>query len=122
LLLLSKQGFPINKESIVAAVQSLLIAENIANPFLNDVPGRSWFYSFLKRFPDLHESMNSTGLNSWKGCSKERWQGLVKDAAAQRGISEALKSAPRIICCDMISFTVSLKTGECLVKFNLSDI
>lgn len=117
-LQLSKQGFLINKNSIVAAVQSLLVAENIANPFLNDVPGRTWFYAFLKRFPDLRERMSSSEQNTWKGCSeeKEKWQGLVKDVAAQRGILEVLQCAPRIICCDTISFSVSHTTGTCMLN------
>lgn len=49
------KGFPINKESLAYSVQKLIEEFDIEANFTNNIPGRKWFDTFLKRHPEVSQ-------------------------------------------------------------------
>ena len=50
---LSRMGFPISRDVLNHSVKKLVEIKEIKTPFTNNIPGRKWFYGFLKRHPAL---------------------------------------------------------------------
>ncbi|XP_018360375.1 PREDICTED: uncharacterized protein LOC108759426 [Trachymyrmex cornetzi] len=51
----SRVGFPIEKICLLYSVKQLVDAENLLTPFKNNLPGREWFESFMRRHPHLSQ-------------------------------------------------------------------
>lgn len=47
------KGFPINREGLLYSVQKIIEECNIITTFSENIPGRKWFESFLKRHPEI---------------------------------------------------------------------
>ena len=48
-----KAGFPVTKSQLLISVQGICKILKKTNPFTDDIPGRSWYESFLKRHPEI---------------------------------------------------------------------
>lgn len=48
-----KKGFPRSKEDLKEAVKDFLDENEQENPFTNNIPGKGWYYAFLKRHPQI---------------------------------------------------------------------
>ena len=53
LLYCSKMGFPVHKQALLFTVKKLIEKLNLKAPFTDNKLGDTWFYSFLKRHPEL---------------------------------------------------------------------
>lgn len=49
ILTCAKMGFPIDQEDLLTSVKKLVDEPNLKTPFINNRPGKKWFYSFLNR-------------------------------------------------------------------------
>ena len=48
-----KAGFPVTKSQLLISVQGICKNLKNTNPFTDDLPGGSWYESFLKRHPEI---------------------------------------------------------------------
>lgn len=53
LLDISRKGAPINTETLLYSVQCICNERNVKTPFKENLPGRKWFESFMRRHPIL---------------------------------------------------------------------
>lgn len=52
----AKMGFPTNKDGLCESVKKLLDeGDHQQKHFINNRPGRKWYYSFLKRHPEISQ-------------------------------------------------------------------
>ena len=65
-------GYGRTREQISAAVKKLLDKDGRQNPFVDNRPGKDWWYSFLRRHPQLTmRSPEQLQLARASACSKE---------------------------------------------------
>jgi len=111
----SRRGFPFKKENVHALLKSLLLAENIPNPFPNGVPGKTWYYALLKRFPDLSEKSAEYHYQARvavTGMAIKRWFSFINDFASEENLTEVFHDSARVISCKEIPFRVCNITGK----------
>lgn len=65
LINLAKCGFPQKPTDLLNTVQKIIRDDKRKNPFKDELPGKSWYYGFLKRHPEL-------SLRTPEGLSKGR--------------------------------------------------
>ena len=54
-MVLQELGFGLTKDILFLVVGQYISDNRIPNPFKNGIPGESWWYSFMKRWPILSE-------------------------------------------------------------------
>lgn len=52
---LCRRGIPINKQSLLDTVETIIQEDDRPNKFKNCRPGSGWFSAFMKRHPELAE-------------------------------------------------------------------
>lgn len=80
------------REQISAAVKKLLDKDGRQNPFVDNHPGKDWWYSFLRRHPQLTmRSPEQLQLAHDSACSKEalsKWYVAFKQFLELHGVSD----------------------------------
>jgi hypothetical protein len=115
-----RRGFPLKKENTQIIVKKLLSAESIPNPFPTLVPGKTWFYGFLKRWPELvekaaeHHSLARAAVTE-KGI--RFWFNLILQCAIEDGFLDILENPERIFNCDETPFRICSTTGKIYFYF-----
>lgn len=51
----AKLGFPVDKDGLLFSIKIILRETKIETPFKNNVPGKKWFQSFMRRHPDISQ-------------------------------------------------------------------
>ncbi|KAJ8879233.1 hypothetical protein PR048_019839 [Dryococelus australis] len=59
----AKAGYPITKTELLDSVQHIIKERNRKNPFVDNLPGRTWFLAFLKRHPNI--TIREESLSRW---------------------------------------------------------
>jgi Tc5 transposase DNA-binding domain len=110
----ARRGLPLKRENLLELVINLLKAENMPNPFPSGVPGKSWFYAFKARHPDLalrtaeHHSLARAALNEG---AVRGWFKLVLDYCTEEAILHILHDGSRVLNCDETPFKVCQTSG-----------
>jgi hypothetical protein len=110
-----RRGFPLKRENAQVMVKLLLDAEGIPNPFPRLVPGKSWFYGLLKRFPELvekaaeHHSMARAAVTE-KGI--KFWFNLILKCAIDDKFDHILHDPTRVFNADETPFRICETTGN----------
>lgn len=111
LLNCAKMGFPIDREGLLHSVRKLVDASNIKTPFVNNKPGKKWYYAFLHRHPIL-STKHAEYVNKARGTVTEQkirnWFSEVLELLEN---SEALNFPERVFNMDETCFCLAPKGG-----------
>ncbi|XP_014213847.1 uncharacterized protein LOC106643282 [Copidosoma floridanum] len=87
----SAEGFNITKTHLLECVRMLCIKTQRKNPFPNNVPGRSWYENYLKRFPKLAVKIAENFAASRLTFSKDKlsqWFRNVSSYLCKKGVAD----------------------------------
>lgn len=76
----SQKNFHITKINLLECVRLLCIKKQRKNPFPNNVPGRSWYENYLKRFPSVARKIADNFAASRLTLTKDKlrqWFGTI---------------------------------------------
>jgi hypothetical protein len=110
----ARRGFPLKRDNLLELVPNLLNAEKMTNPFASGVPGKSWFYAFKARHPDLslrtaeHHSLARAALNEG---AVRGWFKMVLDFCKEEELLTVLEDPNRVLNCDETPFKVCQTSG-----------
>ncbi|XP_030752340.1 uncharacterized protein LOC115879587 [Sitophilus oryzae] len=112
-----KKGFPLRIEDVQHSVKGFLDAYPRENPFIDNMPGKGWYRSFLKRNPEVTlrtpEAITAASSNiSEKDIRK--WFSGVEQYLDQKGYYDILKDPSRIFNGDETCFYLSPKNKRVL--------
>lgn len=123
ILPLAKAHHRVNKDQLLDSVQLLLQEQKRPKPFTNSRPGRKWFNSFLKRHPNLSNSLASRvakNLTSAREKVKEgqirQWFEEIKDYLESKELFDITNDATRVFNCDESAFFLQPKGEKVLTK------
>lgn len=104
----SRMGFPITKNKLLDSIKKIVTSRNLTTPFKNGKPGRSWYYSFLKRHRKIaqkHAEYVNAGRGSVTKEKIEEWFDNVKNNLKED--FEILKEPSRVWNMDETSFNLA---------------
>ncbi|KAF0718546.1 HTH CENPB-type domain-containing protein, partial [Aphis craccivora] len=70
MLTCAKMGFPVDREELLSSVKKLVDELEMKTPFINNRPGKKWFYGFMNRHKCLSQK-HSEYVNKAKGSVTE---------------------------------------------------
>ena len=89
---MAKIGYGRTREQISEMVKRLLDKDGRLNPFVENRPGRDWWYGFLQRHPELSfRSPEHLQISRASACSKERltrWYRAFKQFLKANGVKD----------------------------------
>lgn len=116
---MAKAGFPIGKESLLTSVQHLIKELKRKNPFKDDRPGRKWYYSFLKRNPEVSTRTAQNLTLSRASVTKEHldhWFLEISTYLKEHKFDEVLNDPKRIFNGDESAFFLNPKGSKVLAQ------
>lgn len=119
LINMAKIGYGQTRQQLLLTVKKILDHDGRKTPFKNNLPGKDWFYAFLKRHPEI---TNRTPQKLGKERAKITWQKIVwwfQDFAkfltenTKEGV-DIMKDPSRIYNADESGFPQDPKSGRIL--------
>jgi helix-turn-helix, Psq domain./Tc5 transposase DNA-binding domain. len=107
LLNMNSAGFPVTKNILVETVSKLIIQLGRQNSFKDNVPGRSWFKSFMKRHPNLSQRTPQNLTKSRGNVSKEsliNWSQEIDKFLEEHSLKEVISQPDRVFNADEAAF------------------
>jgi hypothetical protein len=115
LIELCRRGIPINKDSLIDTVETIVKEDGRDSPFTDGRPGIGWFHAFMKRHPELAEK-NAESISRARGALTEACiRGWFHDAAAffaEKGIQYILSDPTRQYNGDETGFQLDPRAGR----------
>ena len=115
-------GYGRTKEQISSAVKKLLDRYGRQNPFVDNRPGKDWWYAFLRRHPELTmRSPEHLQLARASACSKEvlsKWYVAFKQFVELNGVSVPA----RVWNADETGCPLCPKSGKVLALSGTKDV
>ena len=119
---MAKIGYGRTREQITEMVRQLLDKDGRSNPFVENRPGRDWWYGFLRRHPRLSfRSPEQLQISRASACSKERltqWYTAFEQFLKANGV----KDADQIWNADETGCPLCPKTGRVLAMCGAKDV
>ena len=112
-----ERGFPRRQEDIKASVKQFLDQSPRQTPFKNNIPGKKWYASFLKRHPQLVTRTTEAITDASSKISKTDIQGWFKKIRIyleSTNCSDILNDPSRIYNGDETNFLLCPKSGKVL--------
>lgn len=94
-----RKGFPRSKNDLRLAVKEYLDENPCDNPFTNNMPGKGWYYSFLKRHPQVVLRTPEALTAASSTVSKEditRYFDNIENYLKENGLFDILSDPTRI--------------------------
>ena len=115
-------GYGRTREQVSEMVKRLLDEDGRPNPFVDNYPGRDWWYGFLRRHPQISlRSPEQLQLSRAFACSQERlcaWYGDYEEFLKMNDIS----NPDQIWNADETGFSLCPKSGRVLAMRGSKDV
>lgn len=111
----SKMGFPVDREGLLSSVKKLVDELDLKTPFVNNRPGKKWFYSFMQRHKILFQK-HAEYVNRARGSvTEEKIRNWFTEVYGLLGDNTAILKEPnRIFNLDETCFHLAPK-GELIL-------
>lgn len=113
----SKKGFPRRKDDIIQAVKTFLDEVPRNNPFQNNTPGKTWYYAFLRRKPELSlrtAEAVTTASSNVSANDIRKWFTQISAYLKEKGLIDILDDPRRIFNADETNFMFCPKNRKVL--------
>lgn len=114
---MAKKGFPINKQNLMHTVHDIVSKDNRPTVFKDNLPGRTWFESFLKRHPNIsqrHSENIDLARSRVTEADIRTWHSNLYDYLKSENALDILDDPDRIINCDEAGFQTNPSNGVIL--------
>lgn len=112
-----RKGFPRRKDDIIASVKKFLDENPRNTPFRNNIPGKRWFQSFLRRNPVLASRTSEAVTRASSNVSESdirKWFNDIQQYLNEKGYFEILQDPSRVFNGDETCFQLCPKIGKVL--------
>lgn len=117
ILTCSQMGFPVTRDGLCFSVKKILDETNIQTPFKNNIPGKTWFKSFLKRHPRISLKQSEYLNKARANITPEKIKNWFKETEELLGENVAvLKEPSRVFNMDETAFYLNPKGGLVLAE------
>lgn len=120
-----RKGFPRRKEDIQASVKNFLDDSKRPNRFKNNVPGDTWYKSFLKRHPNISIRTSEAVTQSSSCVSAEdlrKWFLDIKNYLKRKGYDSILQDPSRLFNGDETCFLLGPKETKVLAERGAKNV